>query len=420
MIDLRAKLTRLWTALRRGRHRPPRRRPGRALRVEPLGGRVLLSGDAWGAAPPEAPPPDGDLSTTLQDLRAAYRLVDAPAAALNGVAVCLPGEGLVITWQDGSGADSLTWRLTVGKDLLAPAGAHSLLDSGSSVPVGVREVTDARGPALALDFLVGPSARVLVDLAPGMGPAPALLGDQPVHLRALALEFPAGGAEYLDVLGVGRHGIEEWTGGLPLPPGPDAPGWHWLVGLVQALGDPNEAPAAERGDAAARGEAALPDQPCDALGGLVAGTPGGPSIAAALGHGAGILDEAPAAEGTGEIDARDPGGDTVLLPPEAWHLPDAAADLVPLENAGLAVVPTFVVGSGGRTAAPLPEAADRPDRPVAGFVIGLDEPPAAPPKGPDAAPADRPAAVPCPDRPPLPPEQGSEEAGPAPSAGSGS
>jgi hypothetical protein len=54
-------------------------------------------------------------------------------------------------------------------------------------------------------------------------------------------------------------------------------------------------------------------------------------------------------------------------------LPDAKADLVGLQNADLAVVPTYVIGAPPATAPAPPRVDDRPDLGLAAQVVGLDE-----------------------------------------------
>jgi hypothetical protein len=53
-------------------------------------------------------------------------------------------------------------------------------------------------------------------------------------------------------------------------------------------------------------------------------------------------------------------------------LPDAMADLVRLQNADLAIVPTYVVGTAPATP-PAPRVDDRPDMGLTAQVVGLDE-----------------------------------------------
>jgi hypothetical protein len=54
-------------------------------------------------------------------------------------------------------------------------------------------------------------------------------------------------------------------------------------------------------------------------------------------------------------------------------LPDAKADLVRLQNADLAIVPTYVVGAAPATPLAPPRVDDRPDLALAAQVVGLDE-----------------------------------------------
>jgi hypothetical protein len=53
-------------------------------------------------------------------------------------------------------------------------------------------------------------------------------------------------------------------------------------------------------------------------------------------------------------------------------LPDARADLVRLQNADLAIVPTYVVGTARATPLAPPRADERPDLGLTAHVVGLD------------------------------------------------
>ena len=74
----------------------------------------------------------------------------------------------------------------------------------------------------------------------------------------------------------------------------------------------------------------------------------------------------------------DPAGQTFALLTVDWNLPDARQELVPLHQASLAVVPTYVVGEPVAPAAAAPTDA-RQDLSLTAVVVGLDEPDSAAP-----------------------------------------
>ncbi len=76
---------------------------------------------------------------------------------------------------------------------------------------------------------------------------------------------------------------------------------------------------------------------------------------------------------TAEVAVHAPGNPADVLLTVDTVLPDAKADLVRLQNADLAIVPTYVVGAAPATPPALPRVDDRPDLGLAAQVVGLDE-----------------------------------------------
>jgi hypothetical protein len=74
-----------------------------------------------------------------------------------------------------------------------------------------------------------------------------------------------------------------------------------------------------------------------------------------------------------EVAVHAPGNPADVLLTVDTVLPDARADLVRLQNADLAIVPTYVVGASPATPLGPPRADDRPDLSLAAQVVGLDE-----------------------------------------------
>jgi hypothetical protein len=103
---------------------------------------------------------------------------------------------------------------------------------------------------------------------------------------------------------------------------------------------------------------------------FVAGWAGGTQIAGGL--------AAPSADDAGvnamaEVAVHAPGNPADVLLTVDTVLPDAKADLVRLQNADLAIVPTYVVGAAPATPLAPPRVDDRPDLALAAQVVGLDE-----------------------------------------------
>jgi hypothetical protein len=76
-----------------------------------------------------------------------------------------------------------------------------------------------------------------------------------------------------------------------------------------------------------------------------------------------------------EVAVHAPGNPADVLLTVDTVLPDARADLVRLQNADLAIVPTYVVGTAPATPLAPPRVDDRQDLSLAAQVVGLDEPP---------------------------------------------
>jgi hypothetical protein len=74
-----------------------------------------------------------------------------------------------------------------------------------------------------------------------------------------------------------------------------------------------------------------------------------------------------------EVAVHAPGNPADVLLTVDTVLPDAKADLVHLQNADLAIVPTYVVGTAPATPLAPPRLDDRPHLGLAAQVIGLDE-----------------------------------------------
>jgi hypothetical protein len=102
----------------------------------------------------------------------------------------------------------------------------------------------------------------------------------------------------------------------------------------------------------------------------MAGWAGGTQISGSLStpsaHDAGV-------NGMAEVAVHAPGNPADVLLTVDTVLPDAKADLVRLQNADLAIVPTYVVGSAPATPVAPPRVDERPDLGLAAHVVGLDE-----------------------------------------------
>jgi hypothetical protein len=103
---------------------------------------------------------------------------------------------------------------------------------------------------------------------------------------------------------------------------------------------------------------------------FLAGWSGGKLIAGSLA--AQTADDAPA-NGTAEVAVNDPGKPAEVLLTVDTVLPDANADLVRLQNADLAIVPTYLVGDAPVASVAPPRADERPDLSLTTHVLGLDE-----------------------------------------------
>ena len=192
------------------------------------------------------------------------------------------------------------------------------------------------------------------------GPAPYA---RPFLLGGL-LELNADGGERRFLMGY--RGWEKARPGAPL-----------LFGLLSAeyTADNKATQPGPSGQAAAGGPEppeALPlsgtTGPSLAL--FVAGWPGGTQIAGGL--------STPSADDEGgkalaEVAVHAPGNPADVLLTVDTVLPDAKADLVRLQNADLAIVPTYVVGAAPATPLAPPRVDDRPDLALAAQVVGLDE-----------------------------------------------
>jgi hypothetical protein len=78
-----------------------------------------------------------------------------------------------------------------------------------------------------------------------------------------------------------------------------------------------------------------------------------------------------------EVAVHAPGNPADVLLTVDTVLPDTKADLVRLQNADLAIVPTYVVGTAPATPLAAPRVDDRPDLGLTAQVVGLDEFPGA-------------------------------------------
>jgi len=103
---------------------------------------------------------------------------------------------------------------------------------------------------------------------------------------------------------------------------------------------------------------------------FMAGWAGGTQIAGGLSTPS--ADEA-GVNATAEVAVHAAGNPADVLLTVDTVLPDAKADLVRLQNADLAIVPTYVVGAAPATQLAPPRVDDRPDLGLAAQVVGLDE-----------------------------------------------
>lgn len=81
--------------------------------------------------------------------------------------------------------------------------------------------------------------------------------------------------------------------------------------------------------------------------------------------------------GAAEVAVNDPGNPADVLLTVDTALPDAKADLVHLQDADLAIVPTYLVGDAPVAPVAPPRADERPDLGLTTHVVGLDEWPGA-------------------------------------------
>ncbi len=218
------------------------------------------------------------------------------------------------------------------------------------------------------DVQFGSTAQVVLVFGKDDSPAPQGPGGRPddgVLGAGIAVQTPNGDQRYvLDFdRGVGQAGFDPR---LYEPPGP---------GFVP---DPS-APYPRGGYACAadKGESQM-TTPCEAteeVDPCPMGRTDGSRIADGLARadGGGSSGRTDGTTDGVEIDAADPDGQTLALVTPDWDLPDARQELVPLHDANLAVVPTYVVGDGQAPAADAPADA-RPDLNLTVEVVGLEEP----------------------------------------------
>ncbi len=127
-----------------------------------------------------------------------------------------------------------------------------------------------------------------------------------------------------------------------------------------AAADPTAAPTADdRAVSAAQPDAAPSPPPARVDGGGIAD-----DLAAA--------DAATPSDGTGDVDAADPGGPAANLLVVNWASPNPTEQLTPLTRANLALVPTYAVNDAPPPAAPPARPNGEVDLALAGVVVGPD------------------------------------------------
>jgi hypothetical protein len=190
-----------------------------------------------------------------------------------------------------------------------------------------------------------------------------------------AKSFLVGGLLELDANGGERRFLMDYRGSERFWPGAPA-----LFGLLRAEAEDtggNKAPPPAPGGRPAVGG----PEPTEAL--LLSGTTGPPPpffMAGRLG-GSQIAEglstpsaDDPDVSATAEVAVHAPGNPADVLLTVDTVLPDARADLVRLQNADLAMVPTYVVDTAPATPFAPPRMDERPDLGLAAQVVGLELP----------------------------------------------
>ena len=273
----------------------------------------------------------------------------------------IPRSGDVLRYWE-SGAFSLTAKEMF--DILGGPYREEQLDT----PVVTRGEVQIDGEVFAtLNVGLGSSISACFVLAgEGAGPAgnPGSASDAKPFLLGGLLELHSDGSDrrfLMDHRGWEKAGL-------------DAPSPFGLLGAEYA-GD-NKAPQPGPGSRPAVGgpepAAALPlsGTTAPSLPLFMAGWGDGTQIAAGL--------STPSADDTGggalaEVAVHAPGNPADVLLTVDTVLPDAKADLVRLQTADLAIVPTYVVGTAPATTLAPPRVDDRPDLDLTAQVVGLDE-----------------------------------------------
>jgi hypothetical protein len=114
----------------------------------------------------------------------------------------------------------------------------------------------------------------------------------------------------------------------------------------------------------------LAETNCLSLAAFIAGCPDGKQIASGF-VAQGAKDDG--ANGTVEVAANASGNPADVLFTVDTVLPDAKADLVRMQNADLAIVPTYLVGDAAAAPVAPPRTDDRLDLGLPAHVVGLDE-----------------------------------------------
>jgi hypothetical protein len=187
-----------------------------------------------------------------------------------------------------------------------------------------------------------------------------------------ARRFLLGGLLELNTDGGERRFLMDYRGSEGV--GPRAPGLFALLSAEYA-GDNRATQLGPGGRPAVEGLEPTESLPLSGMTGpslavFIAGSVGGAQTAGGLST---TSEDDASVNAMAEVAVHAPGNPADVLLTVDTVLPDAKADLVRLQNADFAIVPTYVVGTAPATPVAPPRMDDRPDLGLAVQVVGLNE-----------------------------------------------
>jgi hypothetical protein len=358
MVNLWSWAARLLTRLFRPRPFPSRAPHCTALRLEELTDRVLPSAGCWIVSLPEGAASDGNLFQAWSE-HSSDGNNGSPAPVSSAPTLLL---------RDGT----TTYRLTeLGKDTLQIAVEDSVSAGESVIPAHVSFRSPTVDGDQGLRISVGSSAQLFLVFTPVDTSAPGFATERDVHVHELSATLDTALGRVVVHIDFDHHETRESYDGKyswVLQAESTVPGLtDHSVGGVTGLGQ------AEPGGFDGSGAAILA---------LLSGAPEGAGTASEL-DSAGQDTLGPSNTGSEVFVTDSTTGPNPLTIP-GWTLPDARAELAPLQTANQAVASAFIVEGTAASSArerPLSE-----DLPLAAFVTGLGTAPSALP-APDRAPS---------------------------------